>query len=439
MKKIVLSVTTILFSISTMYTQSYIGHNIDNFGGIHGVIYNPASVVSSNLRADINLFSGSTFLGSDYFGINFENTSETDDYDFEDNTQRFPSEANNFFANTDVVGPSFMFNLSKKSSIGLISRGRGFFNANEFNGVLFENLIDDFDEEEDFSFNSSNLNVTAHLWAEVGLAYGRILLDKPKHMLSGGVTLKYLIGAGAIFVDTPGLQGNFDASTETIDSQGFLHYGITQGFDTDDFNYDNTSSGFGLDVGFVYEWHPKRDTENPVRFYQDPYRLKIGVSVTDIGSISYSNTEVTRYDLNAIVSTDTEDDIEDFLDNNYENTTNNQAVQIQLPTTLRMLVDYRLAKKWLISAQADLSLINSSQVQSNRMINTYTLTPRLETKWFTLFVPVGLRQYDEFAMGAGFRLGPLSIGSGSILSSFISNEPKTTDIFIGLKIPIYRK
>lgn len=438
MKKISIVIISVFFFLNT-FAQSYIGHTVDNFAGIHGVIYNPANVVSSNLRADINLLSGSAFVGSDYFGVNFDNATEIGDFDFEDDAQRFPSEANNFFGNTDVVGPSFMFNLSKKSSIGLVSRGRGFFNANEINGVLFENLIENFDEDEDFSFNSSNLNVTAHSWAEIGLAYGRILIDKPNHMLSGGVTLKYLIGAGALFVDTPGLQGNFDASTEIIDSQGALNYGTTQGFDTDDVNFDNISSGFGLDVGFVYEWHPKRDSDNPVRFYQDPYRLKIGVSVTDIGSITYDNAEVKQYDLNARVSTNTDDDVQDFLDNNYENSTSNQSVEIQLPTTLRLLVDYRLAKKWLISAQADLSLINSSQVQSNRMINTYTLTPRLETKWLTLFVPIGLRQYDEFAMGAGFRFGPLSIGSGSILSSLVSDNSQTADVFLGLKIPIYRK
>lgn len=419
------------------YTQSYIGHTVDNFAGIHGVIYNPANVVSSPLRLDINLMSASVLVGSDYFGVSFDNAFTADDFDFDADSERFPTEANNFFLNTDVVGPSFMFNLSPKSSIGLVSRGRGFFNANEINGILFENLIENFDEDEDFSFNSSTLNVTTHSWAEIGLAYGRILLDKPNHMLSGGVTLKYLLGAGAIFVDTPGLQGDFDASAEIIDSQGFLNFGRTQGFDENDIDFDSISTGVGLDLGFIYEWHPTRQDSD--RFYQDPYRLKIGVSVTDIGSITYNDAEVTRYDLNARVSTATDDEVQEFLDNNYENTTSNQSIEIQLPTALRLLVDYRLAKKWLISAQADLSLINSSQVQSNRVINTYTLTPRLETKWFTLFVPVGLRQYDEFTMGAGLRLGPLSIGSASILSSMVSDTAQSADVFVGLKIPIYRK
>lgn len=430
----------LLFIVSSMYSQSYIGHTIDNFSGIHGVIYNPANVVSSNLRADINLISASAFTGSDYLGINFDDAANNSDFDFEDDSQRIATDNNNFFLNTDIVTPSFMFNLSKKSSIGLITRVRGAFNANSINGLLFENLVENFDEDEDFTFDSSNLTLTTHAWAEIGLSYGRILLDRPQHMLSGGFTVKYLLGGGALFVDTPGLQGDFTASSEIIDSQGFLNYGTTQGFDANDVTFDDITPGFGLDVGFVYEWHPQRSDENPTRFYQDPYRLKIGVSVTDIGSITYENAEVKRYDLNARVSTANYDDaVEDFLDNNYQNTTEEQSIEINLPTALHVLIDYRLARKWLISAQADVSLISSSQAQSNRMINTYTLTPRLETKWLTLFVPVGLRQYDEFAMGAGFRFGPLSLGSSSILSSLISDKSRTADIFLGLKIPIYRK
>ena len=91
------------------------GHAIDNYSGVHGVIYNPSSIVGSNLRADINFFSASVFGGSDYFGINLSDIMNSDGgFDFEEDTEKFPSNANNFFFNADVLGPSFMFNLIKK-------------------------------------------------------------------------------------------------------------------------------------------------------------------------------------------------------------------------------------------------------------------------------------------------------------------------------------
>lgn len=435
----IITTVILIFSIHLSSGQSYIGHTVDNYAGIHSVIYNPANIVDSPFKADINLLSASAFGGSDYYAIDLQNAFEAGDgFDFDNDAERFPSDANNFFINTDIVGPSFMLNLSKKSSIGLITRIRGVYNINNINGLLYENLEREFDPDEDFSFNSSNLTSTLHSWAEIGVSYGRILLDKPKNMLSAGVTLKYLMGAGGVFTNTPGLQGQYTASSETIESQGVLNFGITNDFDPDDIKYDDISAGFGFDVGLVYEWHPKR-TDNTTAFYQDPYKLKIAASITDIGSITYDAAEVQDFDLNANVNINNYEDIEDFLENNYNSTTTDESLTFELPTALHVLIDYRLAKKWLISAQADLSMVSNTQVLSNRIINHYTLTPRYESKWLSLLLPLSLREYDDFAYGAGIRFGPLSIGSASVLSNLLSDSSKTTDVFIGLKIPIYRK
>ncbi len=428
-----------VFSI-TLNAQSYIGHSVDNYAGIHGVIYNPASIVSSNLRAEINLVSASGLVGNDYFGIKIGDLIDApDEFNFEGDVNESPSDKNNFFFNADVVGPSFMFNLNKKSSIGIVTRVRGIFNINDINGALYKNVLDGFDTNEDFDFNSPDLVGTLHSWAEIGATYGRILLHKKNHLLTGGATLKYLMGAGTLFVNTPGLQGEYNAGNETLNTQGSLNYGTTQGFDNNDIDFKDITSGFGLDLGFVYEYHPNRDNDE-IRYFQDPYKLKLGISITDIGSIDYDSATITNYNMNANVSTVSfEEDLEEFLENNYDNTATGQDAKVQLPTALHVLVDYRLTKKFLISAQADLSLNAKGNLLSSRMMNTATLTPRLETKWFSFYAPLSLRQYGGFAFGGGFRLGPLSIGSGSIFSNLISDSSQTADIFVGLKIPLYRK
>ena len=436
-----LTFLTLLFFTHSALGQNYIGHSIDNFSGIHGVMYNPANIVESNFKTDVNLISASTFLGSDYFGINFSDITDSEgEFEFEDDVERSPSNTNNFFSNVDVMGPSFMFNLSPKSSIGIITRGRGFLNINNINGELYESISDNFDTDEDFDFDSNDLTGTVHVWAEIGLAYGRILMDKTNHLLKGGVTLKYLQGAGSVFLNSPELQGQYTANNETLETQGSLMYGTTRGFDNDDINFDNLSAGFGLDIGFAYQWHPNKTEDDEKRYFQDPYKLKLGISVTDIGSIKYDNSEVTTYDLNATVNAASfDEDTEEFLDDNYTSTTEARTAKLNLPTALHLLVDYRLAKKWLISAQADLALTKKNAELGNSVINTITVAPRLETKWFSLYVPASLRQYGDFAFGAGFRLGPLTVGSGSVLSNLISDSSKTTDIYFGLKIPIYRK
>ena len=440
MKKQIL-LNLLLGLIATLsYSQSYVGHSIDNYSGIQGVTYNPSSIVGTNLRADINLFSVSVFGGSDYFGINLSDIISSDGgFDFDEDSEKFPSNSNNFFFNADVLGPSFMINLNKRSSIGLITRVRSNFNIHNINGEIYEALVDDFESDDDFVFDSQNLSGTVHAWAEIGLAYGRILMDKPNHLFKGGVTLKYLQGAGSAFLNSPGLQGQFLGSSNTLISEGELNYGTTEGFDSDDIDFSNITGSFGLDVGFTYQWHPNRENDSTPS-HKDPYKLKVGVSVTDIGSITYDNATITNYNLNATVDTASYDgDLEEFLDNNYPSSETEGKAKIQLPTALHVLVDYRLTKKWFVSAQADLAMVKTDAALSNSVINTVTVAPRLETRWFSFYAPLSFRQYGDISLGGGIRFGPVTLGAGSVFTNLLSDSSKTTDVYLGFKIPLYRK
>ena len=127
------------------------------------------------------------------------------------------------------------------------------------------------------------------------------------------------------------------------------------------------------------------------------------------------------------------------MDGNYTGVETKKATKINLPTALHLLVDYRLTKKWFISAQADLSMIKDGTELSNSVINTVTIAPRLETKWFSFYAPLSFRQYGDVSFGGGFRLGSLTVGSGSIFTNLLSDSSKTTDVYVGLKIPFYRK
>lgn len=428
-----------LFIAPFAWSQSYIGHAVDNYSGIHGLTINPSSVVDSHLRADINLFSVSAFVGSDYFGLKPKVLIESEDgFSFEGGFDRHPSDSNNFFLNMDILGPSFMFNLTKKSSIGVTSRMRAIFNLNNINGTLFENLEDGFDETGNYSFAMDNFSGTLHVWGEVGLTYGRILLQGGQHFLKGGLTLKYLEGGGSTYFYSPSVTGEYVADTGMITTSGELVYGGTPGFDSDDVSYESSGSGFGGDIGFTYEYRPRLLEEGETAGHSD-YKLKIGVSVTDIGNISYAESTVTNHDLNNTVHKDRfEGDFQTVLEEEYPGTEEIVESEIGLPTAAHVLVDYNLRKRLYVSVHGTMSLIPEDAEQVNRVINSVTATPRLETRWFSFYLPIGLRQYDGLAMGAGLRLGPLTVGSGSIISNYISDSSKTTDVYAGLKIPIYR-
>ena len=262
------------FSSLSLTAQNYIGHRIDNYSGIHGVMYNPVSVFDSRMRADINLISFGVSAGNDYAGLNLTQLGSGEDgFDFEEEVNQNPTDANNFYINTDVMGPSFMFNLSPKSSIGLITRVRGLFNINNISGTLYENITNDFDTEQDFDFAIENLSGTAHLFAEIGVAYGRQLFYNQQHFLKGGLTLKYLNGAGGLFVHSPNLSGNYNATQETLNTTGSFDYGTTVDFDNEDLNFESMASGLGADIGFIYEFRP--DTTAISSRSQNKYKLKL--------------------------------------------------------------------------------------------------------------------------------------------------------------------
>ncbi|RXG14225.1 hypothetical protein DSM03_101342 [Leeuwenhoekiella aestuarii] len=429
----------ISLTLATVQGQNYIGHRIDNYSGIHGVMYNPASVFDSRMRTDVNLISFGISAGNDYAGLNLtELGSGEEGFDFESQAEQSPSEANNFYINTDVMGPSFMFNLNAKSSIGLITRVRGLFNINNINGELYQNITNDFDTDENFDFNIENLSGTAHVFAEIGVAYGRQLLYKDQHFLKAGVTLKYLNGAGSLFVHSPNLNGSYNATQETLTATGTFNYGTTVDFDNEAISFESMASGFGADLGFIYEFRP--DTTGIALRSKNKYKLKLGASLTDLGSLSYDNSTINTYNVTGTVDAqDFEDeDVETVLDENYPSVETLETVKLNLPTALHLMADYHLKNKFYINLQSSLSLVSKDKERANRITNTLTLAPRLETKWFSVYSPISVQQYDGFAWGFGLRAGPLTVGSASAITNLISSNSKAADVYFGLKIPIYQ-
>lgn len=421
--------------------QSYVGHAMDNYAGVHSVIYNPANVFDSPYSTDINLISASSFLGSDYIGLSFSDIiSSGGDFDFDQDAERYALENNHFFANIDVLGPSFMLNIGDKQSLALTTRVRGLFNLNNIDGNLYERVSDGFDIGNDFDFDSKNLNTTAHVFAEIGVSYGREILKTQEQFLKGGITLKYLMGAGGLFVDSPELNGSFNGTTNVLTTQGSIAYGTTPGFENDSPEFSDLQGGFGADIGVVYEYRKRLVDEKVLGKRPQQYKFKIGLALTDIGSINYKNNKKTEYNANGIVNAlefETKD-IDEVLEDNYTGITTTAAQKIQLPTALQIMADYYVGNKWYVGLHTALSMRKSSSDINNNIINTTTLAPRWESKWFSIYSPVGIRQYGDFAWGLGFRMGPLTVGSGSILTNLISDNSKNADVYVGLKIPLYK-
>lgn len=441
MRKILVTTLVVVCSL-TVKAQSYIGFQQDNYAGVQGVLFNPASIVDSNFRTDINLFSFNTTVTNDYYGVTFLDVFKSG-YNIETQAKLFPSSANNFIISSDVMGPAFMFNIKPKHAVAVFTRGRALVNINDINGELFNQLSDDFNTNEDFSLNAGHFNMTGNAWGELGVSYAGVLLDKGKHFLKGGITVKYLQGIANSYTKGSNVTVNYNynsdlPTTNTIATTGNLTYGGSNDFEKsfENFDFDSNSQGFGGDFGLVYEYRP--ESENKLA---NGYKFKVGLSVTDLGAINYKLSDQKTYDLNKTVTEAQYQDagsLGDFLEQNYTVTQTKGAVKAVLPTAIHANVDWNFYRKFYVNLNGDISAANRTALNATAVANVVSVTPRYETKFFSFYLPFNYMQYRGLMAGTGLRVGPLMLGSGSLLTNLISKESKGFDVYLGLKVPIYK-
>ena len=437
------------------FSQNFSGYSYDNFSGIQRLSLNPAYVVDSPYKTDINLFGGSIFIGNDYAVLDFGDKLLKGEFDAIDETlfkvieETTGSTANNFNFNSEILGPSFMFNLGESSAIGVFTKARYVISVSDINVAAYDRFVnEDFDTGADYSLDILDSAISTHLWGEIGLTYGRVLHKTDHSSLKAGASFKYIQGGGNAFFAFKDTKIKYNAGSGTIDTSGELSYGAS--FDIDnaiegggDFsNYFNgDASGIGFDIGAVYQWSDKpkegEDESKRPRFYK--YRLAI--SVTDIGSINYPTGDLITYDLNKpnIDPDDLEgDDFFTIMDELFgPNKISDNKLTVQLPTAAHINFDYSLINHLYINLNGDFALSDVGN-NASEIVPSFILTPRYESKWISAYVPFNYDAYKNVAMGIGIRLGPVFVGSNTALSALFK-PIKKVDLHFGVKVPLYKK
>ena len=422
----------VYFGVLNAQTNSGIPE--DNYNGIHGILINPANLTDSRIKSEINILSTNLLFANDYTPLTLKNITNLIDGGTYD---ALPKEDNYYVVNLNILGPSFMLNLNPKSSIAVITRVRAMGELNNINGQLAESIVDGFNDN-DYNFNIKNMDVTTHVWGEVGLAYGRKLYSKENHFVKMGVTLKYLLGGGVVQANSNSLSGTYQNSQQqdVLSLNGDLSYG----------SYDSSnklSPGLGADIGFIYEFRPQSNyssSEDATNKALNKYKLKLGIAVLDIGSITYKDVEQTTYNINGSINgTDAEEDIEQTLKDNFNGVTTINKTKVLLPTSLQINADYKITKRFYANINYNQSLNSIDKPYSNNGLNLLTFAPRFETRYFSLHVPLGYSKLGKTSLGIGLRMGPFTIGSSTILSNILSENANLANIYGGLKIPIYQK
>jgi len=285
--------------------------------GINQAILQPASIVDSRFKTDINLVGAHSEINNnammfrskyimDPFSIV---TNEDWWHDFTyindpDNKQK------DIFMSQSVMGPSFLISIGTKHAVGFTYRLRSVTNADGISEPLFRSIYSGFTETEYWNkwFLDKDFRAVQHAFVDYGLSYGAELMNNGAHYLKAGVTVKLLQGISAAYLQSDSLFYYFDATDGNAAynsswNSPIVYAGISDNWGTiDDSGYDfsvnyqfTSKPSAGFDFGIVYEFRPKykdylydmdgkKDLE---RVDQNKYLLKIGASILDVGRLKY--------------------------------------------------------------------------------------------------------------------------------------------------------
>jgi outer membrane protein OmpA-like peptidoglycan-associated protein len=214
-----------------------------------------------------------------------------------------------------------------------------------------------------------------------------------------------------------------------------------------------TKPSFAFDVGIVYEWRPNHgdylyDLDGEyglVRKDKSKYKARVGVSLLDMGRIKFKKSatsgdfkaDIRDWDVNRLQDQAGKgiDSFNAVLDSVFKLQRTGEYFTMALPTTLSIQADYNLGHSFYVNFTSYISPRFIKDENKVHSLNYYSLTPRWDTKWFGVFLPVALNSYGKVTVGTGVHLGPVVFGSSNFLKLFAGNV-SGGDFHFALKIPI---
>ena len=381
---------------------------------------------------------------SKLLGFHFSHLTEGNGYDKVPNT-----DYKYLYFNTDILGPSAMVSLTPKDAFGIVTRMRTMGNEYNLDNPLFQLMGTANPNFYNTNIINRSLQAKVNSFAEVGLSYGRVLMKNDHAELKFGITGKMVSGIAYGSVSSGPLAINIDPTNTIVAMTGNVTAQYSSNLDQlgaggsiqDALNH-RSGKGWGGDLGFVYE--VKKDGDPTQE------KMRLGFSITDLGSMKYNNSpngatyslQVDGHNTSELEKQSGETFNAYFnrlkTDGLITAVSGQSTATVKLPTAVHLNVDYNIYKRLYINADVMINMLAASNPISPNYITTVTVTPRLEKKWFSIYSPVSYNAQGQLNWGAGARIGPVFIGSGSIMSSLFRQKLSTADAHVGVSIPIFQ-
>ncbi len=401
-------------------SQDFVGFNQSNYAGVTGVYQQPASIVDGRMKFDMNLVGINVAAYNNYIGIDrsaFKRAKDADgkttlpafdDEFFADKylTERMNGKDKSIYFSNRITGPSFMIPLNRKNAIALSSGVRNYVNIDGISPDLAKLAYSEFQYPSLWitRLKNKNLSIQEMTWAEYGLTYAHVFKDDNEHYFKGGVTVKLLQGIQSAYMFIKDLEYDvFTSDTLSIFSSD-VKYGHSDNLTFKDiklgesntgtkvFDYSQSYPGIGFDFGVVYEWRPdykkfKYDMDGEKDLWRNDknkYKLKVGLSVTDIGSIKFKKgstsgdftADISLWNLRPIDPASV-GEFDDTLKGRFNGTGGASSYKMNLPTAISAQIDYQVWKDFYINLTPFIAMQFKNNDTKVHDISSITLTPRL--------------------------------------------------------------
>jgi len=467
--KNILLVLVCMHSCLCMLAQQDLGIRNSNYSGIQGALLNPGAIAGSTLAWDVNVFSmgevfDNTFLYAPKSSLPFFGIKRIIDGSIHENlfrTRYSQQDANklyNLTLSTEILGPSFFFSVAKKHKIGFTVAGRAYTNIKDIPGNIAQNAFAYLKEKDlwNTSFNDNTSRINSMGWLEYGLHYATVLYSKGRHELKAGISLNYLQGIAAAYVKNTHINYRIGDTTNINFSATSVDYGRTD-FDAykkiNDYNDLNHGHGFGADIGFIYVRFREEAASSvqPGEGMRDPndkssYIYRLGISLLDMGSINF-NRNTAAYHLQANNANFADWGRSKFSGNAQLDQTlsavfyqgdsaksfSSNHFNMALPAAISIQADWNVYKNFF----ANMTIIKGfghGNKQGVTRPDVYSVTPRYETKWLEISVPVSILYYNHWQprIGLAARAGYFFIGGDALGGLLKFNDLEGVDFYAGI-------
>ena len=494
-----------LLSLSA-YSQNYLGVSSSNYAGAMGIDIQPASFVDGRFKFDLNLFN-TNFSAYQNFGAfdasilpkwwkgSFEDQDAIDAWtvdpdssiegDYFGGYSFLPKlyDQNSvgvlgFNTNFQLDLLNFMVHVTPKVAIGLGVKMRSITNIDNIDPMLAY-LAEEELEDENFwntQLNEELININHMTWAEYGFNYSQIIKEEGEHFLKGGLNFKYLAGYAAAYLFSNNFQYNLYNDDTTQFLSGDFGYGYSESIDdavNENLDSDGlfgapkaSANGFGLDLGIVYEWRPdykdyKFDMDGETNLWardQNKYKLRVGLSLTDLGGMSFKKGGLSRdfsvqtsnlFDLNTFDAAGDLYELDSIVNGlivessnagNSEWTAGERDTAstffMRTPSAFSFQVDYHLWKSFYINATGIFNIVSRNRDAKVKVPSQFSITPSFDFAWLGIHLPISMNSYSGFKAGLATRLGPLTLGVTDFRTLFATGQVRGAEFFAGVHIPI---